>query len=443
MYYHCYSKLEKLNTVETVLEKAKAEQPIESIGFRWAVFTIEVGYMRLLVYDWSFITKADLYAALRRQGITFKRFTPASSPRINAQRKDFQKELDKVLEKESFDAIFSINFFPDLSAAAHDRGMLYICWTYDSPAMGGYQACHFYDTNRCFIFDSYEYEIYKKSKVPNIYYLPLAVDVGKMNRLQPKPVERVKYRSEISMVGQLYQSDMDQIYPLFDEYSAGYIAAIINTQLNIYGQDIIEDLINENVIKRLCNEQVTEALLKNINHRFLHDVNELTENSFKMFLGKAVTNKERVLLLSLFARYYPVNLYSTEKLPIDNVKSCGVVDYETEMPLVFKCSKINLNITLKTIRNGIPQRILDILACRGLALTNYQRDLEEYFEDGKNILIYHSAEEALDKVKYYLSHEGEAERIRQNGYKIVKDQFSYDRQLNKIWELSGVKDLLT
>ena len=68
--------------------------------------------------------------------------------------------------------------------------------------------------------------------------------------------------------------------------------------------------------------------------------------------------------------------------------------------------------------------------------------LEEYFEDERDLLIYRSAEEALDKVKYYLAHEKEAERIRQNGYKIVKDQFSYGHQLNRIWELSGVKDLL-
>lgn len=399
--------------------------------------------MKLLVYDWTFITKVDLYAALRRQGINFRLFSPTASPRIEAQKEKFREELEKVLKEEKYDAIFSINFFPDLSVAAHERGMLYICWTYDSPAMGGYQECHFYDSNRCFIFDSYEYEIYKKRKVPNVYYLPLAVNTEKMNRFHPKPMEQLKYRSEISLVGQLYQSDMDKIYPLFDEYSAGYVAAIINTQLNLYGQDIIDDLVNENVIKRLCNEQVTQALLKNINHRFLHDVTELTKKTFTMFLGKAVTNKERVLLLSLFAKYFSVNLYSTEKLSIENIKNCGIVDYETEMPLVFKCSKINLNITLKTIRNGVPQRVLDILACRGLALTNYQKDLEGYFEDQKNILVYHSMEEALDKAKYYLAHEGEAERIRQNGYKLVKDQFNYDRQLNKIWELSGVTDLLT
>ena len=68
--------------------------------------------------------------------------------------------------------------------------------------------------------------------------------------------------------------------------------------------------------------------------------------------------------------------------------------------------------------------------------------MEEYFEDGKNILIYHSVEEAMDKAKYYLSHEKEAEKIRMNGYKLVKDEFNYERRLNAIWKLSGIDDLL-
>ena len=114
-----------------------------------------------------------------------------------------------------------------------------------------------------------------------------------------------------------------------------------------------------------------------------------------------------------------------------------------QMPLVFKCSKINLNITLRTIRHGIPQRVLDIMGCRALALTNYQEDVLQYFEDGKELLLYSSVEEAADKCKYYLSHETEAEKIRQNGYKAVRDQFSYARRLNQIWEISGLKGKLS
>lgn len=398
--------------------------------------------MKLFVYNWDFITKADLYAAFQKQNIQFDLFTPKASARKCAEREQFKKELEEALEGKEYDAIFSINYTPELAQAAHDRELLYICWTYDSPALGGFREQIFYDTNRIFVFDSEEYKQYKKMGVSNIYYLPLAINVEKMNRFRPTPKEQFKYRADISMVGQLYQSDMDRILPLFDEYSAGYIASLINTQLNVSQNNLFDELVNGNLIRRMCNEQVSEALVEKINDNFLHDVKEVNENVLGMFFSKAVTNKERVLLLSFLGKYFSVRLYSADRIDAPGVRNCGSIDYEKVMPIVFKCSRINLNITLRTIRCGIPQRVLDVLACRGLLLTNHQKDLDEYFTDRKDILIYESAEEALDKARYYLKHEKEAEIIRQNGYKIVKDQFSFDRQLNKIWELSGVTELL-
>lgn len=398
--------------------------------------------MKLFIYNWVFITKQDLYHALTEQGIDFDLFTSNASPRVDAQREQFRENLEKALEGKQYDAIFSVNFYEDLANAAHEREMLYICWAYDSPALGGVRPCHFLDTNRIFLFDSGEFAEYQGYGVPNLYYLPLAVDTRRLSRMQPSPMDQMKYHADVSFVGQLYQSDMDKMFPLFDEYGAGYIAAIINTQLNIYGVNIVKELVNENVIQRICNENVTEALLKNLNKKFFHDIEELKSWGFISFLLKAVTNKERVLLLTLLAKYCHVKLFTIDAPKLPNVNVYGTIDYVTDMPLVFKCSKINLNITLRNISNGIPQRVIDILGCRALALTNYQKDLQEYFEDGRDILVYHSVEEALDKCKYYLAHEKEAERIRQNGYKIVKDQFSYEHQLNRIWELSGLKDRL-
>lgn len=398
--------------------------------------------MKLFIYDWPFITKHDLYQTITKQGILCDLFTSNATPRILSQKEQFQVNLEKALSGKEYDAIFSINFFPELAEAAHKKNILYICWTYDSPAMGTLNSSHFFDTNRIFLFDSAEYEEYKGYGVPNLYYLPLAVNTKRVVSMKPTPMEQMKYRADISFVGQLYQSDMDKIFPLFDEYGAGYIAAIINTQLNVYGTNIIKDLVNENLVKRLCNEKVTEALLQNLNNNFFHDVAELKSWALLAFLLKAVTNKERILLLTLLAKYYHVKLFTTGKPKLPNVNSYGVVDYVKDMPLVFKCSKINLNITLRNIRHGIPQRVLDIMGCQALAMTNYQEDLNEYFEDRKSLLIYSSIEEALDKCKYYLNHEKEAEKIRQNGYKIVKDQFSYEHQLNQIWKLSGLKSRL-
>jgi len=398
--------------------------------------------MKLLVYNWNFITKADLYQAFQEQKISFDLFTPEESER-EEQTEKFSEELKKTLEGKQYDAIFSINFFETLALAAHDKGILYVCWTYDSPALLNTKGGLYLDTNRLFVFDSYEFTFRQEDKVPNLYYLPLATDANRLRKMHPSPKEKLKFRADVSLVGQLYQSDMDKIFPLFDEYGAGYIAAIINTQLHTYGAYMIQDLINENVIQRICNQEVTEALLNNINHYFLKNVKELQSFAFTKFLEKAVTNKERVLLLTLLAKYFQVKLFCPDQVELPNVKKCRSIDYVKEMPLAFKCSKINLNITLRTIRHGIPQRVIDILGCRALALTNYQEDLLKYFEDKKEILIYSSIEEALDKCNYYLKHEKEAEKIRQNGYKIVKDQFSYQHQLNQIWELSGLKSRLS
>ncbi len=395
--------------------------------------------MKLFVYEWSFITKHDLVRALIGQGHEVDLFSTPASARKKDQKEQFKINLNKALDEKTYDAIFSVNFFNELAEAAHDRGILYICWTYDSPGIGGEKSALRLDTNRIFVFDSHEAEIYQEDDVPNLYYLPLAVDARRYSRMKPTPMEQMKYYADISFVGQLYQSDMDRIFPLFDEYGAGYVAAIINTQLNLHSRDIVEDMVNEHLVERICNEDVTKALLKNLNNHFMSGVEELKAYYFRAFLRKAVTNKERVLLLTMLARHCRVKLFTPYAPKLPGVSVHKPVDYVKEMPLVFKCSKINLNITLRSIRSGIPQRVLDILGCRALALTNYQEDLLEYFEDGRDLLIYHCAEEALDKSKYYLKHETEAEKIRGNGYRIVKEQFSYERQLNRIWELSGLK----
>lgn len=399
--------------------------------------------MKLFVFEWNFITKHDLYSAMSKQGIEYDRFITKAHPRAKADKEEFRNNLKEALDKgKGYDAIFSVNYFPALAEAAHDKGIPYVCWTYDSPALGNVDDSLMLDTNHIFVFDPAEYDEYCGYGVPNLYYLPLAVNTGRISRMKPTPLEQMKYHADVSLVGNLYQSDMDKMFPLFDEYGAGYIAAIINMQLNVYGTNIVKELINDRVVEHLCNPMVTEALLKNINNNFLRDVDELKSWALTAFLLKAVTNKERVLLLTLLGKYCHVKLFTPTAPKLPNVNVYGVVDYVEQMPLVFKCSKINLNITLRNIRKGIPQRVIDIMGCRALAMTNYQEDLTRYFKDGRDLLIYSSTEEALDKCRYYLKHEKETEKIRANAYRIVRDQFSYEHQLDQIWELSGLKGKL-
>ena len=111
------------------------------------------------------------------------------------------------------------------------------------------------------------------------------------------------------------------------------------------------------------------------------------------------------------------NVRDSRKRKNNNI---GNKDYEKEMPYIFHNSKINLNITSKTIESGIPLRVFDILSCGGFCLTNYQPEIAQYFTDGEDLVMYSSMEDLVDKVAYYLEHDEEREQIARNGYEKLK-----------------------
>ncbi len=123
----------------------------------------------------------------------------------------------------------------------------------------------------------------------------------------------------------------------------------------------------------------------------------------------------------------------TENLPELAPYNYGMVDYQTQMPLVFAGSKINLNISLRSIHSGIPLRVLDIMACGGFVLSNWQPEISEYFEEGAEIVTFDSLEDCLDKIEYYLIHEEERRQIAANGQRKVQERFSYQIGLEKLF----------
>lgn len=86
----------------------------------------------------------------------------------------------------------------------------------------------------------------------------------------------------------------------------------------------------------------------------------------------------------MLSNHFKVDLYSTDKEnSLPNINFRGYADYYAQMPQIFYGSKINLNISLKTIRTGISLRVIDILGCNGFVITNYQEEIAEYFKVGE------------------------------------------------------------
>ena len=85
----------------------------------------------------------------------------------------------------------------------------------------------------------------------------------------------------------------------------------------------------------------------------------------------------------------------------------------------------SMTVVLLTIPTGerIPKiSLFDFPAAGALVATNYVPAVERYFTYGKELIGFHSPDDLVAQVRYYLDHPGEAEAIRQAGRtRVLKD----------------------
>lgn len=105
------------------------------------------------------------------------------------------------------------------------------------------------------------------------------------------------------------------------------------------------------------------------------------------------------------------------------------------MPYVFKNSKINLNISLKSIYSGIPLRAFDIMGCKGFLISDFQADFGGLFIPDEDYVFYTTPEDLYGKIAYYLEHEEKREEIARNGYEKVKSAHTYDHRVAQILQM--------
>ena len=154
------------------------------------------------------------------------------------------------------------------------------------------------------------------------------------------------------------------------------------------------------------------------------------------FLARKVTAIERQDIMSMLQDKYRVQLFTYEPTPkLEKVQNMGVVNNYTEAPIVFKCGKIHLNISLKSILTGIPLRAFDIMGCGGFLLSNFQSDFLDLFEPDEDFVYYESYEDLMEKVRYYVTHDDTRERIARNGYEKVKELHTYDHRVKEILDV--------
>jgi spore maturation protein CgeB len=102
-------------------------------------------------------------------------------------------------------------------------------------------------------------------------------------------------------------------------------------------------------------------------------------------------------------------------------------------------SKIVFNITIK---DDINMRTFEALSTKSFLLTNYIPTLGELFEDGKHLVMYKDLDEAVDKAKYYITHNEEREKIAEAGFQEVRAKHTFKHRCEQVLKTVGLWDKL-
>ncbi len=379
--------------------------------------------MRVLFYEWESYLQYDVREICREKGLYLEPFSWKFLDKNEDER--FEYWFEHNIESSRFDAIFSINYWPLLSKEAQKNGIRYIAWCYDNPL----NVINIEDTlsntvNEIYFFDRLQAQEYIEKGFETVYYLPLAVNVGRMKRMQLTSDDRKRYTADISFVGSLYESKISEIKTILDEYAKGYIDAVMAAQQNIYGYYLIDKV-------------VTNDFMTDINN---HIENTYPKSNFKLLkealtfaMASEVTRKDRLTLLTILGRRFNTRIYSYQTSSVlQGVNCLPPVDYVMEMPKVFACSKINLNPILRCIQSGIPLRAIDIMGAGGVLLSSYQPELAELFEQENEMMMYESIGDAIEKCHFLLKNDDVRMKMAINGQRKVFENFSMENRIEKI-----------
>ncbi len=383
--------------------------------------------MKVLLIEWESYGYQDVKEAFIEEGhelvcFPFKVFGHQGEELLHDP--ETEGRLRSMLRKEVPDVVFSMDFFPVISSVCQKEDIRYISYNYDCPHVLLYSDTIVNPCNVIYVFDKEVYLEYHRAGISTVHYMPLAVNTERLDAMDTKQKASVY---DVSFVGSLYLEKgnyFDQIEPALPERTRGYLKALIMIQLKIRGYDLVQELLPA-ILDDLYRVYPVQPMRDSVEPiSFFYE---------RHMIDRRITAIERIDLLEAVAQKYLVDVFThISDFPLQGPRVHGGVDYFHEMPLIFKQSKIDLNITLRSIKSGIPLRAFDIMGAGGFLLTDYQADLFDLFVPDEDFVYYTSKEDLLQKVGYYLEHEEERKAIARNGHDKVAAKHTYRHRVREM-----------
>lgn len=344
-----------------------------------------------------------------------------------------ENQVDTVSsESVNYDFVITRNFSVNVAEGCHISHTPYISWCYDSPVKSLYCKEALYKTNYVFVFDKMHLKRLKSMSLTNVYYQPLAANILKASKVSITDQDIIFYDRDVSFVGSMYNK--------------GYYEAFKETLT----QSQIEDC--ERLFERhLCKwdkgqyifNELSDDTVKALYHAMSKENRELYSFSDRYLIELLVlvielTSRERISFINASSKYFKTIVHTHEPEKASDIVHAivrpPVDELSDELYKIYASARININLTMRSIETGVPQRVFDIMSVGGCVFTNYQEEAEELFEPDKEIVLFKTFDEFREKADFYIKHDKERLELGARAYLKVKEKYNY---------ASSIKNILT
>ncbi len=374
--------------------------------------------MKIIFYRYNSICEPDLIDAFIRLGIDVVEDNDGMNLKMDVS--DKLTRLGNMIAENRPLFVFSVNYFPFLSIMCEKLKITYIAESVDCPVFEIYHKSIANKKNKVFLFDRQQYLSIRDENPEGIFYLPLGAASERTSNFLGDAYDP---QYDVSFVGSLYlEKDLFNNLKL-PENMKEHLLEIMHEQIktSCHGMALADERVSDSDIKCIKSN----ALDFYPSDQSVRDLDKFVV--LNDYIAPHIAYLERVEILNAIAEEISdmkMHLFTrsdTSAISKKVIIHDGVRSLD-QMPVVFRNSKINLNISLRSIQSGLPQRIWDVLACRGFLLTNDQPEIDEMFKSGVHLETYSCREELIDKIRYYSEHDSERDKIAQKGYEEVSER---------------------
>lgn len=314
----------------------------------------------------------------------------------------------------------TVNFFPPLALITEQLRMPYAAWVVDCTLNVHVHDPAFALPNvHIFVFDERDVDRFTRSQFPHVHYMPQSSNEERMRKMEVTPDQARQFGADVAFVGDALLWDCNEYRNLF--------LPVVDKEMASEADPIFRRIFR--ITKLSCEETLAWfdehpfALVDEITGHLREKESEYGTELAKIGVGdfehlsimvaKEAARRQRHAVISGLSGIGVSVWGEADWLQVMSGKNQyrGRADHWTELPLVYNSTKINLNITRPYSDRGAPMRVFDVLSCGGFLLTNHPHTVRQWFQPGKELETYESLDELKEKIRHYLVHEEERQRI--------------------------------